>query len=168
MKKEEIEILKKRFLIYKDLAEKAIEQIDDVQFFYSPDAEINSIALTVKHMNGNMRSRFTDFYSSDGEKQWRKRDAEFINENDNRIDLMKEWNSAWKIVFDLLNNMNESDTQKQIKIRGEALSVSDAFYRQLAHYSYHIGQIVLLAKWQKGSSFKSLSIPKGKSSDYKP
>jgi hypothetical protein len=166
MKHNEINSIHKRFAIYKDLAEKAMIQINDEQFFESPNTEVNSIALTVKHVSGNLVSRFTDFYNSDGEKAWRKRDTEFENDSVSRSEYMRKWDEAWQILFQLLEDMKETDTEKRVTIRKESITVSDALYRQLAHYSYHIGQIVMLAKWYKGKDFHSLSIPRGKSDSF--
>lgn len=134
------------FNTYKKQAEDAMAQVDDNGLFWAPNAESNSIAIIVKHLWGNMLSRWTDFLTTDGEKPWRQRDDEFINDWDNREILLKKWNEGWQCVFDTLNSLTESDLQKTVYIRGEAHTVIDAINRQIAHYSAHIGQIVYLAK----------------------
>lgn len=151
------------FKQYRTLAEDAMLQLDDAAFFYTPDESTNSIALIVKHMAGNMHSRWTDFLTSDGEKSWRNRDREFELTNDNRALLMDHWNTGWAILFSALEPLNTSNMQQQVTIRGEAYSAMEAVNRQIAHYAYHVGQIVFLAKMIRGNQWKSLSIPKGQS-----
>jgi hypothetical protein len=152
------------FRQYKNLAERAMSQVSDDQLFTALDGESNSIAITVKHMAGNMRSRWTDFLTSDGEKPDRNRDTEFeMNPGTTRADVMAWWETGWKCVFDAVDPLQPEDMGRTITIRGEAHSVVQAINRQIAHYSYHIGQIVLLAKHFKSASWKSLSIPKGQS-----
>ena len=152
---------------YKKMGEDAIAQISDKDFFKLLDKEANSIALIVKHMAGNMRSRWTDFLTSDGEKPDRNRDTEFyIEKHDTKKSLMQRWEQGWKLVFDAVEPLNEEDLEKTIFIRGEPHTVLQAVNRQLTHYAYHVGQIVFLAKHFAGSKWKSLSIPKRKSKEF--
>jgi len=155
------------FKNYRSLAEKAMAQlITDNEFHYTPDVESNSIAVIVKHMSGNMISRWTDFLTTDGEKPTRNRDSEFVEGTETRDQLMQIWEKGWNVFFDTLNSLTEKDLMKTVTIRGEGLTVLQALNRQTAHYSYHVGQIVFLAKHIKNTEFKSLSIPKNKSSEH--
>ena len=154
------------FRYYKKLAERAIEQVSDDQLSAVLDEEMNSIAVIVKHMSGNMRSRWTDFLTSDGEKPDRNRDAEFTDPPSTREALLAVWNDGWQRVFSALEPLTDADLSRTVTIRGEAHSVMQAINRQLAHYACHCGQIVLLAKHFQGGSWESLSIPKGKSADF--
>lgn len=155
------------FINYRNLAEKSFAQLNsDADFHYTPDAESNSIATIIKHMSGNMISRWTDFLTTDGEKPSRNRDAEFIDGAETREQLMEQWNSGWKVFMDTLHSLKGEDLMKIITIRGEELTVTQALNRQTAHYSYHIGQIVYLAKHLKSKDWASLSIPKNKSNDH--
>lgn len=154
----------KQFRYYKGLAEKAMAQVKDEQLFWLPNAESNSIGLIVQHMSGNMLSRFTDFLTSDGEKPWRNRDAEFEPQIQSREALLEAWNQGWEQVFMALDEAE--DLQDIIYIRNEGHTVEEAFLRQLAHYSYHIGQIVFLAKMLVNEDWQTLSIAKNKSGDY--
>jgi len=154
------------FHFYKKLAEGAMEQVTDDQLFLTLDEEMNSIAIIVKHMAGNMRSRWTDFLTSDGEKPDRNRDTEFVEPPDTRVDLMRVWNEGWQRVFDALEPLSDSDLERKVIIRGEPHSVMQAINRQLVHYAYHSGQIVFLAKHFKASEWKSLSVPRNKSADF--
>lgn len=163
MEKEIITEFGRIFRQYKLLAEKAIDQLPDEQLFAVPGEETNSIAIIMQHMIGNLKSRFTDFYTTDGEKPDRHRDNEFILQVKDKVVLMNEWNNAWQILFPILENMQPTDLQKEVTIRGEKHSVYNAMQRQVAHYSYHVGQIVYIARLLKGNSFVSLSIPKGQS-----
>ncbi|HET8962447.1 MAG TPA: DinB family protein [Chitinophagales bacterium] len=152
------------FKNYKNLAEKSFAQLqDDEEFHFSPDQESNSITTLIKHISGNMISRWTDFLTSDGEKPYRNRDEEFIDRKETRKQLMEMWDKGWGVFFKTLNSLNENDLLKKIIIRGEELTVMQALMRQVAHYSYHIGQIVYLAKQLKAEKWKSLSIPKNQS-----
>jgi uncharacterized damage-inducible protein DinB len=151
---------------YKKMAEGAIEQVTDDQLFATLDAEMNSIAIIVKHMAGNMRSRWTDFLTSDGEKPDRNRDTEFVAPPVTRAGLMKTWNEAWDKVFEALTPLSDADLTRTVTIRGEPHSVMQAVNRQIAHYAYHVGQIVFLAKHFKASSWKSLSVPRNKSAEF--
>jgi hypothetical protein len=153
---------------HKRLADDAIAQLTDEQFFTAPDAESNSVAVIVKHMAGNMRSRFTDFLTSDGEKPDRNRDREFVVHNDaKREEVLSSWEQNWQLVFEMLNSLHPDDLVRTVTIRGEPHSVLQAINRQVAHYAYHVGQIVYLAKHWKGADWKSLSVPKGHSEQYK-
>ena len=154
------------FHYYKKLAESAMEQVTDDQLFTALDEEMNSIAIIVKHMAGNMRSRWTDFLTTDGEKPNRNRDSEFVEPPATRSDLMKLWNQGWDVVFHALEPLTDSDLGRTVAIRGEPHSVMQAINRQLAHYSYHLGQIVFLAKHFKSSEWKSLSVPRNKSAEF--
>jgi len=151
------------FRYYKKLAERAIEQITDEQLSAVLDGEMNSIAIIVKHMAGNMRSRWTDFLTSDGEKPDRWRDSEFENPAATRAALMSLWEEGWNCVFTALEPLSDADMDRTVTIRGEAHSVMQAINRQIAHYAYHCGQIVFLAKHLQSKQWKSLSVPRGKS-----
>jgi Protein of unknown function (DUF1572) len=151
---------------YKLLGEKSIAQVSDSDLLASLDPESNSIATIVKHLAGNMASRWSDFLTADGEKSTRNRDAEFEAPPETRAELVAMWDGGWKIVFDSLAPLTEEDMTRTIRIRGEAHSVMQAINRQVAHYAYHIGQIVFIAKHLASGKWKSLSIPRGKSADY--
>ena len=161
-----IESVKKQFLYYKTIAEKAIEQLEPEQLFYTYNEDTNSIAVIVKHLYGNMLSRWTDFFTSDGEKEWRNRDDEFENNRDTKEVLMQKWEEGWACLFNALNSITPQNLDSIIYIRNEGHTVVEAVNRQLAHYSYHVGQIVFYAKLLKKESWNSLSIPKNKSNDY--
>lgn len=141
-------------------------QLADEQLATALDPEMNSIALIVKHMAGNMRSRFTDFLTSDGEKPWRNRDLEFAEPPASREALLAMWEEGWRCLFAALEPLADVEMTKTVKIRGEAHSVMQAMHRQLAHYSYHCGQIVFLAKHLQHANWTSLSVPRGQSSAY--
>ncbi|MCU1285142.1 MAG: hypothetical protein JWO13_1492 [Acidobacteriales bacterium] len=163
---EYLDDMRQMFRDYKKMAEKAMAQVSDEQLFYAPDAESNSIAVIVKHMAGNMRSRWTDFLTSDGEKPDRNRDGEFeATDEKSREWVMKTWEDGWKIFFDAVEPLQPADLAKTIYIRHQPHSVLQAINRQLAHYSSHIGQIVFLAKHIKSSDWETLSIARGKSAD---
>jgi uncharacterized damage-inducible protein DinB len=151
------------FRYYKQLAERAMEQVTDEQLVAVLDGEMNSIAVVAKHMAGNMRSRFTDFLTSDGEKPDRDRDSEFEAPPATREELMRRWNEGWDRVFGALAPLSDADLTRGVTIRGEPHSVMQAVNRQIAHYAYHSGQIVMLAKHFQGGNWKSLSVPRGKS-----
>jgi len=148
------------------LAERAIEQVSDDEFFATIDEEANSIALIVKHIAGNLRSRWKDFLTTDGEKADRNRDTEFELIEDTRESLMIFWEDGWKTLFDAIEPLTEEDFAKTITIRGEPHSIVEAINRQLTHYSYHIGQIVLLAKHFRSKEWKTLSVPKNRSAEF--
>jgi hypothetical protein len=154
------------FRQYKKLAEAAMSQIGDEQLQAVLDPEMNSIACIVKHMAGNMRSRWTDFLNSDGEKPNRHRDSEFIEPPATRQAVLALWNEGWQLVFDALEPLSEADLSRTVYIRGEAHSAMQAINRQIAHYASHCGQIVLLAKHFKGEQWKSLSVPRNKSTAF--
>jgi hypothetical protein len=154
------------FRQYKALAERAMEQVTDEQLFATLDEEANSIALIVKHMAGNMRSRWTDFLVSDGEKPDRNRDSEFVDPPATRIQLLAVWEEGWSCVFQALEPLSDSDLERTVMIRGEAHSVMQAVNRQVAHYALHVGQIVFLAKHFARDRWKSLSIPRNRSTEF--
>jgi len=156
------------FRNYKKLAEKAMAQITDEQLGTALDSEMNSIAIIVKHMAGNMRSRWTDFLNSDGEKPGRNRDSEFVDAPATREALLAIWEEGWQSLFNALEPLGEEDLRQTVTIRGEAHSVMQAINRQIAHYAYHCGQIVLLAKHFKSDGWESLSIPRGRSDTFRP
>ena len=154
------------FRYYKKLAERAMAQVTDEQLFIALDEEANSIALIVKHMAGNMRSRWTDFLATDGEKPDRNRDTEFIDPPHTRADLINLWEQGWSYVFSALEPLSDDDLARTVTIRGEPHSVMQAINRQIAHYSHHIGQIVFLAKHLQQANWKSLSIPRNRSAEF--
>ena len=155
-----------QFRKYKKLAEGALAQVADADFFRTIDPQSNSVALVVKHMAGNMRSRWTDFRTSDGEKPDRDRDEEFeARERDTRESLMAAWEAGWTLTFEAIAPLRPEDLLAEIRIRGQAHTVIQAVHRQLTHYAYHVGQIVLLARHFAGPRWTSLSIPKGKSKE---
>ena len=157
---------KKLFGYYKKLGEDAMMQVNDEQLFFQPNEDSNSIAIIVQHLAGNMLSRWTDFLTTDGEKDWRNRDAEFETTINNKEELIIFWNRGWQCLFDALEPLTEKDLDKIIYIRNEGHTVMEAINRQLAHYAYHVGQIIFLAKMLRDNEWKSLSIPKNKSQDY--
>jgi len=154
------------FRYYKKLTERAMEQVTDEQLFAVLDGEMNSIAIIVKHLVGNMRSRWTDFLISDGEKPDRKRDTEFENPPATRAELMRLWDEGWNYVFTALEPMSDADLGRRVEIRGEPHSVMQAINRQIAHYAYHCGQIVFLAKHLQAKQWKPLTVPRGKSEEF--
>lgn len=154
------------FRYYKDLGERAMAQCGDSMLFESLDAESNSIAVVVKHMAGNMRSRWRDFLTTDGEKPDRNRDAEFESPATTRAELMEQWNAGWKWLFDALEPLSDADMTKTVFIRTEPHSVMQAINRQIAHYSYHVGQIVFLAKHLGCDKWKSLTVPRKQSAAF--
>ncbi len=154
------------FRSYKKLAEKTMAQVSDEEFFKAIDAEANSIAVIVKHIGGNLRSRWTHFLTSDGEKADRHRDSEFVAENDTRESLTEFWENGWRILFATLESLQVEDLGKTVKIRGEDYTVVKAINRALAHTASHIGQIMFLAKHFRSSSWKTLSVPRNKSAEF--
>lgn len=164
--KEYLTTVIRRLKYYKDLADKTFEQLDDKDLHFRPNEESNSIAIIVQHMTGNMLSRFTNFLTEDGEKEWRQRDDEFEIHNYSKQQIIDLWEKGWQCVFNALESLTEDDLLKTIHIRQEALTVVDAINRQLAHYPHHIGQILFIGKMIKGSQWKNLSIPKGQSQAY--
>src|SRR5262245_25855219 len=155
------------FRMYKGLAEKSMAQISDEDFFRLIDPDSNSIAIIVKHIAGNMRSRWTDFLTTDGEKPDRHRDTEFeMDPNATRAEIMQLWEQGWQLVFDTLTPLTPADLDRKVFIRTEPHSVMQAINRQMAHYANHLGQIVLLAKHFKGADFKTVSVPKRRSAEF--
>jgi hypothetical protein len=154
------------FRYYKTLAERAMEQVTDDQLFMTLDDEANSIAVIVKHMAGNMRSRWTDFLTADGEKPDRNRDSEFVDPPATRAELLNLWEDGWSRVFGALESLSDADLARTVTIRGEAHSVMQAVNRQVAHYAHHVGQVVLLAKHFAHDHWQSLSIPRNRSADF--
>lgn len=157
---------RKEFMNYKALGEKAMAQVPDEKLFWQYNEESNSIGTIVKHLWGNMMSRWTDFMTTDGEKEWRQRDAEFENDVKDRGELMQKWNEGWDCVFKALDSIKGDDLAKIIYIRNQGHTVLEAINRQLAHYPHHVGQILFLAKMIIGSNWQSLSIPKNKSKEF--
>jgi hypothetical protein len=164
--KELILLIRSEFRKAKELADKAIAQVSDEQLYVKPEEESNNIAIIIRHITGNLISRFTDFYTSDGEKPDRNRDSEFEDIHLSRKELLDRWDKAWNIVFTLTDSLTAEDLLKTVHIRKEPHTVMKALMRQISHYNYHVGQIVLLSKMLKGSSWKTLSIPKGGSQAY--
>lgn len=156
----------KRFRYYKELGDKTFDQLTETDMFHQPSGESNSIAVIIQHLYGNMLSRWTNLLTEDGEKEWRRRDAEFETMPCSRQDLLSFWNEGWQCLFNTLESLQPGDLTKTITIRTEPLSVYDAILRQLAHYPYHVGQIVYLGKMIQNDRWTSLSIPKGNSARY--
>ena len=158
-----LESVKKQFLYYKMLGEKAINQLEPEQLFVMVNEDTNSIATIVKHLSGNMLSRWTDFLTTDGEKEWRHRDAEFENDLKTKAEVMQLWDKGWDCFLNALDGLTPDQLSEIIYIRNEGHTVVEAINRQLAHYPYHIGQMVFLAKMMLNTQWQSLSIPKGNS-----
>lgn len=157
---------KRQFLYYKQLGEGAMEQMKDEELFWQPNEESNSVATIVKHLHGNMLSRWTDFLTTDGEKEWRNRDGEFENSWNTREALLQAWDTGWKVLFDALDSITDEDINRIVYIRNEGHTILEATNRQIAHYCYHVGQIVYIGKMCRNEGWKSLSIPRNKSKDY--
>lgn len=152
---------------YKRMADGALAQLNDQDFFYLPDPESNSVALVVKHLAGNLRSRWTDFLTTDGEKPDRNRDQEFIlTASDTREDLMRRWEQTWETVFATVKSLKPEDLTRTVTIRGDAHSVLQALNRSLTHTAYHVGQILYVGKHRRGADWSTLSIAKGKSAEF--
>lgn len=166
MNQDYLESVTKQFEYYKLLAEKSFAQVSDEHLFFQYNSDSNSIAIIVKHLGGNMLSRWTDFLNTDGEKEWRNRDAEFESSFNTRDEMMQVWNQGWTGLQEALADLKEEDLSKIIYIRNQGQTVVEAINRQLCHYPYHIGQIVFLAKMLSENSWQSLSIPKGNSNAY--
>jgi hypothetical protein len=160
-----LEGILKQFEYYKSLADKAVAQIADECLFSQINENSNSIAIIMKHMSGNMHSRWTDFLTSDGEKSWRNRDDEFINSFNSKSALLIYWEAGWALLFETIKALKPNDLDKIVFIRNQGHTVNEAINRQLAHYAYHVGQIVLLAKIY-ATEWKTLSIAKGDSKNY--
>jgi len=151
---------------YKSLGDKTFDQLTTAELYYSATDSDNSIALIIKHMAGNMRSRWTHFFEEDGEKKWRDRDTEFQDPPNTREEVITLWESGWQCLFNALSEINATNFDNMVRIRNEEHTVIAAINRQLAHYAHHVGQIVLLGKQLKGDKWQSLSIPKGSSEDF--
>jgi hypothetical protein len=162
-----LEEIQRQFRGYKRMGEGAIAQLKNEELFVAIDEEANSVAIVVKHLAGNMRSRFTDFLTTDGEKPERHRDQEFErNEESTRADVMHWWETGWACVFSALETVTPDGLMATVTIRNEPHTVLQAINRQLAHYAYHVGQIVFLAKHFRSKDWKSLSVPRGKSEEF--
>jgi hypothetical protein len=162
-----IEEIRRQFRGYKRLGDGALSQLKDEELFVTLDPEANSVAIIVKHLAGNMRSRFTDFLTTDGEKPDRHRDQEFeLSSETTRADVLRWWESGWSCVFSAIAALKPEDVQRTVTIRGEPHTVLQAINRQVAHYAYHVGQIVFLAKHLRSKEWKSLSIPRGQSEEF--
>lgn len=161
-----LESVRKQFEYYKMLGEKTFDQLTDDQLFWKYNEESNSIATIVKHLWGNMLSRWTDFLTTDGEKEWREREAEFDNDIQDRAELMTKWNEGWDRLFEALSLLNKDNFSTTIYIRNQGHTITEAINRQFAHYSYHIGQIVFIGKMLRDDKWISLSISRGKSKNY--
>ena len=166
MKSNYLDNATKQFLYYKMLGEKAMDQLESEQLFICINENSNSIATIVKHLSGNMFSRWTDFLTTDGEKIWRNRDAEFEESNLNKEQLLKIWHNGWNCLLEALNAISNHQLNDIVYIRNEDHTIIAAINRQLAHYPYHIGQIIFIAKMLKKTEWESLSIPKNKSKNY--
>lgn len=156
----------KRLSYYKELGDKTFEQLTDEDFHFQPNEESNSIAIIIQHVAGNILSRWTDFLTTDGEKEWRNRDVEFEEQHLTKKELTDFWQKGWDCCLDTLNTLTEEDLLKTIYIRSEGLLVVDAINRQLAHYPYHVGQIIYLAKIIKNKDWQNLSIAKNNSEKF--
>ena len=156
----------KRLAYYKELGDKTFSQLTETDFHYQPNEASNSIAIIIQHIAGNMLSRWTDFLTSDGEKDWRKRDAEFEEQQMTKQQLIALWENGWQCCLDALNGLKAADLLTTISMRGEGLLVADAINRQLAHYPYHVGQIIYIAKIITNNNWQNLSIPKGQSTQF--
>jgi Protein of unknown function (DUF1572) len=164
--KEYLSTVIRRVKYYKDLCEKAFDQLNEEDFHFQASSESNSVAIIVQHIAGNMLSRFTNFLTEDGEKEWRQRDDEFEVHTYSKQKVIELWEKGWKCFLDTIDSLTEDDLLKIVYIRKESLTVIDAINRQLAHYPYHIGQILFIGKMIKDKNWKSLSIPKSQSQQY--
>ncbi|NBC24652.1 MAG: DUF1572 domain-containing protein [Bacteroidetes bacterium] len=160
MKNEYLNSVKKQFEYYKSVGEKTFDQLNDNDFFWQYDDASNSIAIIVNHLWGNMKSRWTDFLTSDGEKEWRNRDLEFESAIKTKDELYNKWNEGWACLFEALDSVNDENFDSKVYIRNQEHSILEAVNRQLPHYSYHIGRII------KGNDWESLTIPKGRSTEF--
>lgn len=164
--KEYLQTAIRRMKYYKDLGDKTFEQLNEWDFHYQPNEVSNSIAVIIQHMRGNMLSRWTNFLEEDGEKEWRQRDDEFEVHDYNKQQLLELWEKGWTCFLGALESLKKKDLKKTVYIRKEPLSVIDAINRQLAHYPYHIGQLIYIARIIRNKNWKNLSIPKGQSQQY--
>ncbi|MEM6629725.1 MAG: DUF1572 family protein [Bacteroidota bacterium] len=156
----------KQFKYYKQLGDHTFEQLEEAHLFWQYNKASNSIAIIVKHLWGNMRSRWTNFLTTDGEKPWRNRDSEFEADFENREELMQKWEEGWKCLFEALQEINTGNFDQLVYIRNTGHTIPEAVDRQLAHYAYHVGQIVYIGRMLKGDDWMSLSVPKGQSRAY--
>ena len=166
MKTSYLESVTRQFEYYKSLGDKTIAQLPAEKLSWQYNAESNSIATIVKHLSGNMLSRWTDFLTTDGEKEWRQRDNEFENDLNSKEDILATWEKGWKCLFDALSGITDDELDKIIYIRNQGHTVMEAINRQLAHYPYHVGQMVFIGKMILDESWQSLSVPRGKSTVY--
>jgi hypothetical protein len=163
-----LESIRKRFRNVKELGDGALAQVRDEELAWTPHPECNSLAVQIQHLHGNMLSRWTEFLSSDGEKEWRDRDAEFVPGAADPATLRRLWEEGWACTLGAMDAIGEADLMRRVTIRGQSLGVVDAVLRQLAHYSYHVGQMVHTAKHLRGAAWKTLSIARGASGSYTP
>ena len=161
-----IESIQAEFRRYKKGAESAFQQLRDEELSIAGPGEANSVAIVAWHISGNLKSRFTDFLTSDGEKPWRNRDEEFDPRTVTAAELMKKWNDGWDVLFHTLESLTDDDLYRTITIRGEEFKAHEALHRAVTHIAYHVGQIVHIAKTIRGSEWKTLSIPRGKSQEF--
>lgn len=166
MSSQALEGIIKQFQYYKSLGDRTIQQVEDAALFYQFNEESNSIAIIIRHLHGNMVSRWTEFLTADGEKEWRNRDAEFEVVATTREELMALWESGWQCLFKALNALTPADLDKVVYIRNQGHTVEEAIHRQLAHYPYHVGQMVYIGKMLCRTEWQSLSIPKNTSKDF--
>ena len=166
MKENFLQTTRKLFTYYKSLGEKTFAQLEDQDLFWQFNPESNSIAVIVNHLHGNMLSRWTDFLTSDGEKEWRERDREFEEVIKTREQLMEKWEEGWKCVFNALDAVNLENFDTPIYIRNQGHTIVEAVTRQLTHYASHMGQIIYIGRMIRGENWESLSIPKGKSKEF--
>ncbi len=159
---EYLKVIRKQFLAIKTQGDKTLEQLSDEDFFWRPNENSNNICIIIKHMNGNMRSRWTDFLTTDGEKSDRNRDDEFVDDFHSKRDVLLLWEEGWEILFTTINQLRSDDVLKELTIRGEKHTVIEAIERQIAHYASHVGQIIYIAKYIKNENWKTISIPKRK------
>ncbi|KZR60126.1 DUF1572 family protein [Pseudobacillus badius] len=164
--KEYLKVVREKFQEMKNLGEKAVRQLSEEQIHWVFNEQSNSVAVIIKHVSGNMKSRWSDFLVSDGEKPDRNREQEFEDKGSTRQELMDAWEKGWEILFHALDGLEEQDLLKTVLIRGERHTVLEAIERQIVHYSAHIGQILYIGKQLKGDNWESLSIPKGKSEEF--
>lgn len=158
--------IRSEFLRYKDLAEGAISQVRDEELVLQGPGDSSSIATICWHIGGNLRSRFTDFLNSDGEKPWRNRESEFDVRQASREEVLAHWQRGWDTLLATLNELTDRELEQQVLLRGNSIPIHEALHRALAHVAYHVGQIVYIAKGMRGSEWKSLSIPRGASETY--
>ena len=166
MEENYLESVRKQFQYYQQLGARSFAQLSDEELFWQFNPESNSIAIIVNHLSGNMKSRWTDFLTSDGEKTWRQRDQEFEDVLESRADILAAWETGWLCVFDALDSLHPDNLDTLVYIRNQGHTIVEAVNRQLAHYAYHIGQIVFIARMCKGKDWESLSIPKNASKVY--